>query len=85
MCSSDLVREAGGTETLVVRLKKGETFGEIALVRDTPRNATAKSASKVNLFSMDRETFQTLFKTMPPLRRLFEELIDSRIGAVTPR
>lgn len=81
----DIVREAGGSETLVVRLKKGETFGEIALVRDTPRNATARSASKVNLFSMDRETFQTLFKTMPPLRRLFEELIDSRIGAVTPR
>jgi len=74
-----------GGETLVIRMGQGETFGEIALVRETPRNATARSASKVNLLSMDRETFQTLFATMPPLRRLFEELIDSRIGAVTPR
>jgi CRP-like cAMP-binding protein len=82
----DIVRAApGGGETLIVRLGQGETFGEIALVRDTPRNATARSASKVNLLSMDRETFQTLFATMPPLRRLFEELIDSRIGAAPAR
>ena len=82
----DIVRAApGGGETLIVRLGQGKTFGEIALVRDQPRNATARSASKVNLLSMDRETFQTLFATMPPFRRLFEELIDSRIGAAPAR
>lgn len=82
----DILRAApGGGETLVRRLVQGETFGEIALVRDMPRTAAARSVSKVNLLSMDRETFQTLFATMPPLRRLFEELIDSRIGAATPR
>jgi CRP-like cAMP-binding protein len=55
----------------------------MALVNDSPRMATAKAATKVNLLSMDRATFNALFATHPPLRQMFQTLIDARLHPST--
>src|SRR5262245_4075221 len=68
----------GRGETPLRQLGRGECFGEIALVSDRPRSATVRSLTSVNLLAVDREAFQALFSSLPPLRGFFEPLIDAR-------
>ena len=66
------------------RLGPGECFGEIALVREGPRNATVTSLSSVDVIAVDREAFGTLFGYLPPLRGFVESLIRERLAAAPP-
>jgi NADH dehydrogenase len=68
----------GGGEVSLRRLGRGECFGEIALVGDRPRTATVRSVTAVDVLALDREAFQVLFASLPPLRGFFERLIESR-------
>jgi NADH dehydrogenase len=68
----------GRGEVPLRRLGPGDCFGEIALVSDRPRTATVRSLTPVNVLAVDREAFQSLFSSLPPLRGFFEQLIDSR-------
>ena len=68
----------GRGETLLRRLGPGECFGEIALVSDRARSATVRTVTGVNLLAVDREAFQALFSSLPPLRGFFEQLIEAR-------
>jgi len=70
--------DAAGQETPLRRLGPGECFGEIALVSDRPRSATVRAVSATNVLAVDREAFQALFATLPPLRGFFESLIETR-------
>jgi NADH:ubiquinone reductase (H+-translocating) len=77
----EIAKEAPGNgEVILGRLGPGEFFGEMALVSDNPRMATARSVTSVNLLTMDRESFHALFAYNPPLRRMFQDLIDQRLG-----
>jgi NADH:quinone reductase (non-electrogenic) len=76
--------EPGQAPHLLARLGAGECFGEMALVNDKPRMATARSVTKANLLSVDRHAFGELFAYHPPLRRMFESLIDERRRAAVP-
>jgi NADH:quinone reductase (non-electrogenic) len=60
------------------RLGPGDCFGEMALVRELPRSATARTCSRVNVLVMDRDAFQMLFAYFPPVRHFFEQLIAMR-------
>ncbi|HEV8471493.1 MAG TPA: FAD-dependent oxidoreductase [Methylomirabilota bacterium] len=73
-----LKRNGGGEPTTLGRLGPGECFGEIALVSDGPRTATVRAVIPTNVLAVDREAFQALFATLPPLRGFFESLIETR-------
>jgi NADH dehydrogenase len=60
------------------RLGQGECFGEMALVGDTARSATVRAVSATSLLAVDRDAFQAMFATLPPLRGFVEQLIASR-------
>jgi cGMP-dependent protein kinase len=49
-----------GTTNTVARLKAGDYFGEIALLRDEPRAATIVAESALNTFKITRQKFQEL-------------------------
>jgi NADH dehydrogenase len=70
----------GGGTVPLRRLGPGDCFGEIALVSDRPRTATVRSLTSVNVLAVDREAFQSLFSSLPPLRGFFEQLIAARTG-----
>jgi NADH:ubiquinone reductase (H+-translocating) len=75
----------GQTPHLLARLGPGECFGEMALVNEKPRMATARSVTRTNLLSVDRQAFQDLFAHHPPLRRMFQALIDERLHSGAPQ
>ncbi|MCZ6622312.1 MAG: FAD-dependent oxidoreductase [Deltaproteobacteria bacterium] len=72
-------------ETVLARLGPGECFGEMALVSDNLRMATVRSCTSVNVLTLDRDAFQSLFAHLPPLRGLFQQLIEQRTKAPIPR
>jgi NADH:ubiquinone reductase (H+-translocating) len=75
----DVIRGVPGHGDVTLRtLGPGECFGEIALVSDSPRTATVRSRSSVNLLAVDRDAFHALFTNLPPLRGFFEQLIQLR-------
>jgi NADH dehydrogenase len=71
-------RPEGGAAVLRT-LGRGESFGEIALVKDSPRTATVKSLTAVDLLTVDREAFHALFTSLPELRRFFQRLVEQRL------
>jgi NADH dehydrogenase len=73
-----LKQDGSGAPTPLRRLGVGECFGEIALVSDRPRTATVRAVTATNVLAVDREAFQALFATLPPMRQFVETLIAAR-------
>jgi CRP-like cAMP-binding protein len=70
----------GGAAAPLAVLGRGDSFGEIALVKGSPRTATVRSRTPVNVLTVERETFHGLFAHVPQLRRIFERLVEERLG-----
>ena len=66
-------------ETMVNKLGPGEYFGEMALVSDAPRNATVRTLTPVDVVTMERMDFTTLYTYLPDLRRSVEEVITTKL------
>lgn len=62
-----------GEEKLAVR-RAGEAFGEMALIDDAPRSATARAAEPARLILVDRESFRVLFGDDRLAARMLEVL-----------
>ena len=71
--------EADGTTTELETLSDGQFFGELAILRDTPREATAKAETDVMLLAMQRETFQKLVAGSLGATEDFDRVIKQRM------
>jgi NADH dehydrogenase len=78
-------KAAGNGEVVIAHLGPGDCFGEMALVNDLPRMATARTATPVNLLTVDVNGFDALFSYHPPLRKFFLKLIEERLHPETAR
>ena len=54
------VLHEGDQPRQLATLRSGEFFGEIAILRDTPRTATVRAVRPTTLLAMDRDTFKGL-------------------------
>ncbi len=54
-----------GEELTLTHLKRGELFGELALIDWQPRSASAVAVTDSELMTLDRETFQSQLRTNP--------------------
>jgi ATP-binding cassette, subfamily B, bacterial len=66
-----------GAEQRVRVLEDGDFFGEIALLKDTPRTATVRTLSQCVFLTLQREQFKSLISRAPHLRATFEEMAAS--------
>lgn len=69
----------GTDEKIITTLKPGDYFGEIALVKNTKRNATIKAIDYCDLYTLDKDVFINAVKKYPEIGEKIEAKIKSII------
>jgi NADH:quinone reductase (non-electrogenic) len=59
----------------------GGVIGEIALIAHSPRTATVRARTALNMASFSRETFHTLVAHFPGVKVAMDELLADRVAA----
>ncbi|HXH89247.1 MAG TPA: cyclic nucleotide-binding domain-containing protein [Gaiellaceae bacterium] len=67
----------GGTHVNVLR--RGDCFGEIALIRNAQRMATVTARSACRLDVLDKTSFVTVVTGYCPSERALEAMVDERL------
>jgi uncharacterized protein YhbP (UPF0306 family) len=77
----EVVREvAGQAATNIASLKQGQFFGEMAILRDSPRTATVRAVAPTTLLTMDRDAFRSLVAQSLATTEDFDRVIRKRLG-----
>ena len=71
-------------DKLINQMKKGDFFGEIALVTKMPRTATVTATSKVRVLVINERDFASLLKSSPEVGRGVAEALAERIAPELP-
>jgi MFS family permease len=69
---------------VVSELGPGGYFGEIALLRDLPRTATATARTPVVLYALEREDFLAAVTGHAPSEQAAQEVVSARLASVAP-
>jgi uncharacterized protein YhbP (UPF0306 family) len=70
-----------GSQTLAV-VGPGRFFGEVAILRDTPRSATVRARTDVTLLSMERDSFRDMVAQSLGTTADFNQIISSRLKSL---
>ena len=64
----------------VQTLGRGDSFGEIALLRNVPRTATVKAQGEAELYALERRDFLGAVTGFAPSLSAAEAVIGMRLG-----
>lgn len=78
----EVVREDDGKQRALATLKRGQFFGEMAILRDTPRMATVRALVPTTLFAMPREAFSGLVAGSMGTTQDFDRVIQQRMEEI---
>jgi voltage-gated potassium channel len=65
----------------IATLRDGAFFGEIALISDKPRGATARAQTFCDIYLLKREVFDKVTASYPEFRHHIEEVMNQRKAA----
>ena len=76
-------RSGGGVRrrTPLRELGPGDSFGEIALLRDSPRTATVSAAEPTELLALDRAPFLDAVTGLRASRAIASDIVEERLAA----
>ena len=69
-----------GTGATVAQLQAGQFFGEMALISDRPRQASALASTYCDLYLLDRQNFNQTLARHPEFRQKIEAVMKQRLG-----
>ncbi len=69
----------GGTEVLLAVLKTGDIFGEMSLIENKPRSASAIAYEDAVLLAVNKENFGRMVSTQPQIISRLTQLLAERI------
>ena len=67
---------------LIAVLKRGDFFGEMALLQGGKRTATVRASRRARLMSLDRTAFNTLFLKNPKALEYFTRILCKRLASM---
>jgi nitroimidazol reductase NimA-like FMN-containing flavoprotein (pyridoxamine 5'-phosphate oxidase superfamily) len=76
----EVVRESDGASEQVATLGAGDFFGEVAILRDTPRTATLRALTAATLLTMERDDFRAVVAQALGATPDFDRIIRERLG-----
>ncbi len=78
----EVIREDDGEARKLATLASGQFFGEMAILRDTPRMATVRAVTPTTLFAMERDAFRGLVAQSMGTTQDFDRVIQQRLGEI---
>jgi uncharacterized protein YhbP (UPF0306 family) len=78
----EVIRDDDGRERILATLSRGQFFGEMAILRDTPRMATVRALTPTTLFTMEREAFHNLVAGSIGTTEDFDRVIHQRLEEI---
>jgi uncharacterized protein YhbP (UPF0306 family) len=78
----EVVREDDGAERILATLSRGQFFGEMAILRDTPRMATVRALTPTTLFAMERDAFHDLVAGSIGATEDFDRIVHQRLEEI---
>jgi uncharacterized protein YhbP (UPF0306 family) len=80
----EVIREDDGESRSLATLGRGQFFGEMAILRNTPRMATVKAIEPTTMFAMERHAFQGLVAQSMGTTQDFDRVIQKRLEEICP-
>ena len=78
-------READGSQVVLNRFGPGDYFGESGLLNDTPRTATVRALTSLELMALDRDTFANLMQSSQATEDQVRHVAAERTRTAGPR
>ena len=78
----DILLSDGAGERLANTLNEGDYFGEMALLAGEPRNATVRTTTLTDLYSLDQRDFKLLLDREPEFRKAVMQTVEARRAAL---
>jgi CRP-like cAMP-binding protein len=80
--SVKITKIVGDNEVLLAVLKAGDIFGEMALLENKPRGATAVAYDECEVMMINRANFEHMIKTQPQLITKVTTLLADRVWLI---
>ena len=74
----DVLVDDGAEQKKVAQLKKGQYFGEAALITDEPRNATIVASEKTVLYALGKSDFRAVLETSATFEEELRQALFNR-------
>ena len=71
IAEGDLIAQKSGKK--VFQFKQGDYFGQISLIRNTPRQATVKCLTQTKVVCIERDAFKRMFGPIEEILKRNEE------------
>jgi CRP-like cAMP-binding protein len=75
----ELVKILGNVEKMLDILQPNDMFGEMSILENSPRSATAIALDEVTLLEFNRQTFEVLMQGNPPIALRLLRMFTKRI------
>jgi len=75
----DVLKEENGIETVVNTMRKGDIFGEMAIIERTVRSSTVRASTPARVLTVDKKTFLRRVQEDPTLALSVLKIMSQRI------
>ena len=79
----ELLKEIGGETRVLTTLEKGDFFGEMSVLEDLPRTASARAKTEVELVRINGATFDAMLKSNTEIAVRMMRKLSRRLREVT--
>ncbi|MCL1818916.1 MAG: cyclic nucleotide-binding domain-containing protein [Spirochaetaceae bacterium] len=77
--SVKISKHVGGTEVLLAILKTGDIFGEMSLIENKPRSASAVAYEDATVMAVNKDNFARMVSAQPQLIARLTQLLSERL------